>query len=336
MIARTALLVLALAASPAIAQWLPSYGGERAGQASYSFLKSDYHVGSSGMGSVGSVLGGDARSMGYNPAGLAQTKGLSMAFTSLGSGSGLEQGSAFVAGKVRQRSAAWGIGIQRLQTGAYQELTEFRPQGTGRLLYDAQTAFLLTYSQQLTEQFQMGLTLKALNETYSAGYTGWGAAADIGFQYHLREEGLRFAVVLRNFGAPVSLQGSNWAVGYNRDSLSSLESANLPTEFAIGIHLRAYQRGKHHLDLAAQLVHPSDNAENYRVGMEYRFADQLFVRSGIMLNQAGQPFPTMGLGFAQKLGSTLALLDFSVQPTAGMGSWTAIGLTLQPQTFKAP
>jgi hypothetical protein len=96
------------------------------------------------------------------------------------------------------------------------------------------------------------------------------------------------------------------------------------------------QRGKHHLDLAAQLVHPSDNAENYRVGMEYRFADQLFVRSGIMLNQAGQPFPTMGLGFAQKLGSTLALLDFSVQPTAGMGSWTAIGLTLQPKTFKAP
>jgi hypothetical protein len=55
-----------------------------------------------------------------------------------------------------------------------------------------------------------------------------------------------------------------------------------------------------------------------------------------MLNQAGQPFPTMGLGFAQKLGSTLALLDFSVQPTAGMGSWTAIGLTLQPKTFKAP
>jgi hypothetical protein len=30
------------------------------------------------------------------------------------------------------------------------------------------------------------------------------------------------------------------------------------------------------------------------------------------------------------------LLDFSVQPTAGMGSWTAIGLTLQPKTFKAP
>ena len=55
MIARTALLLLAMAASPAIAQWLPSYGGERAGQASYSFLKSDYHIGSSGMGSVGSV-----------------------------------------------------------------------------------------------------------------------------------------------------------------------------------------------------------------------------------------------------------------------------------------
>ncbi len=327
---RATFLILWSLSIAATAQWLPSYGGERAGQASYSFLKSDYHIASAAMGSVGSVLGGDARSMGYNPAGLARTKGFSAAFASLGNGSGLEQGSAFVARKLRNRSGAWGVGIQRLQTGAYEERTEFRPQGTGRLLYDAQTAVLVTYSQQLTEQFQMGVTLKALNESYSAGYSGWGAAADVGFQYHLREEGLRFAVVLRNFGAPVSLRGTSWAVAYNRDSLSSLESANLPTEFAIGIHYRAMERGKHHLDVAAQLVHPSDNAENYRAGLEYRYADQLFVRSGIMLNQAGQPFPTMGLGVAQQLSGTQALVDLSIQPTQGMGTWTSLGLTLIP------
>ncbi len=330
---KTTLTLLAVALGfPVLGQWLPSYGGERAGQASYSFLKSDYHIASAGMGSVGSILGGDARSLGYNPAGLARTPGLSAAFASVGNGSGLEQGSAFVASKIRGRSAAWGLGIQRLQTGAYEERTEFRPQGTGRLLYDAQTAVLLTYSQQLTEQFQMGVTLKALNETYSSGYAGWGAAADVGFQYHLREEGLRFAVVLRNFGAPVGLRGNAWAVPYNRDSLSSLESANLPTEFAIGIHYRALERGKHHLDVAAQLVHPSDNAENYRAGLEYRYADQLFVRSGIMLNQAGQPYPTLGLGVAQQLGATKALLDLAVQPTAGMGTWSSIGLTLIPHS----
>lgn len=328
---KTALTYLALALGlQAYSQWLPSYGGERAGQAAFSFLKSDYNVASAAMGSVGSVLGGDARSLGYNPAGLARTKASSVSFTSMGSGSGLEQGAVFAARKIQGRTAAWGFGIQRLQTGAYEERTEFRPQGTGRLLYDAQTAVTLTYAQQLTEQFQMGVTLKALNESYSAGYNGWGAAADVGFQYHLEEEGLRFAVVLRNFGAPVALKGSYWAVAYNRDSLSSLESANLPTEFAIGIHYRAWAAGKHHLDVAAQLVHPNDNAENYRAGLEYRFADQLFVRSGILLNQSGQPFPTLGLGVAQTVAGTRATVDLSVQPTSGMGTWTALSLTLQP------
>lgn len=328
---KTTLTLIALALGlQAHSQWLPSYGGERAGQAAFSFLKTDYNVASAAMGSVGSVLGGDARSLGYNPAGLARTKASSIAFTSMASGSGLEQGAVFAARKIQGRTAAWGFGIQRLQTGAYEERTEFRPQGTGRLLYDAQSALTLTYAQQLTEQFQMGVTLKALNESYSAGYTGWGAAADIGFQYHLEQEGLRFAVVLRNFGAPVALKGSYWAVAYNRDSLSALESANLPTEFAIGIHYRAWARGKHHLDVAAQLVHPNDNAENYRAGLEYRFADQLFVRSGILFNQSGQPFPTLGLGVAQTVTGTRATVDLSVQPTAGMGTWTALSLTLQP------
>lgn len=328
---KTHLTLLALALGlQAHSQWLPSYGGERAGQAALSFLKADYHIASAGMGSVGSVLGGDARSLGYNPAGLARTPGLSAAFSSMGSGSGLKQGAAFVGQKIRNRSAAWGLGLQRLQTAGYEERTEFRPQGTGRILYDAHTALLLTYAQQLTEQFQMGVTLKLLNESYSAGYQGFGAAADIGFQYHLKDEGLRFAVVLRNFGAPVSLTGSSLPVTYNRSGLSALESANLPTEFVLGIHYRAMTRGQHHIDVAGQLVHPSDNAENYRAGLEYRYADQLFVRGGILLNQSGQPFPTMGLGVAQNLGSTRAILDLSVQPTQGMGTWTALGLTLQP------
>jgi hypothetical protein len=39
----------------------------------------------------------------------------------------------------------------------------------------------------------------------------------------------------------------------------------------------------------------------------------------------------MGLGVAQQLGRTQALLDLSVQPTNGMGTWTSIGLTLIPQ-----
>jgi hypothetical protein len=332
---KTTLTLIALALGlQAHSQWLPSYGGERAGQAAFSFLKSDYNIASAGMGSVGSVLGGDARSLGYNPAGLARTASSSLTFASMGSGSGLEQGAVFAARKVKSRSAAWGFGLQRLQTGAYEERTEFRPQGTGRLLYDAQTAVTLTYAQQLTQQFQMGVTLKALNESYSAGYAGWGAAADIGFQYFLEDEGLRFAVVLRNFGAPVALKGDYWAVAYNRDSLSALESANLPTEFAIGLHYRVWAQGKHHLDVAAQLVHPNDNAENYRAGLEYRFADQLFVRSGILLNQAGQPFPTLGLGIAQNVGGTRALVDLSVQPTAGMGTWTALSLTLLPATAR--
>ena len=77
------LLFLVGAAWSGQAQLLPSYGGERAGQSAFPFLKNDLHVRSAGLAGASVALPGDAYALAQNPAGMASLKGTSVALSHL-------------------------------------------------------------------------------------------------------------------------------------------------------------------------------------------------------------------------------------------------------------
>ncbi len=325
-------LILCLFIGSMHAQLLPSYGGERAGQSAFPFLKNDLNVRSAGLGGASVALPGDAYALASNPAGMASLKHGSLALSQLGLSGGAQNMGLHLTLPRKGRDAAWGIAIHYLQSPGFSERTEFQPGGTGYQLYSSQSSIGLSYAQRLSEQFQLGVTLKGIGEVYTTGsqtgaYSAMTAAADVGFLYTTDVKDLRFAVVLRNFGGSSALQGSFLPVDFNRSPIQGLESNTLPTEFAMGLSAVPWRQGSRQLLIAAQLVHPNDNAENYRVGLEYQFNPRLSARLGSRLNQRGQTWPMGGLSYDGGIVGPFQIhVDVAAQRTDAQGWRNTLGL----------
>jgi hypothetical protein len=307
------------------AQILPSFGGERAGLSALSFLKNDISPRSAAMGGTTVSLAGDAYSIYHNVAGLADNEGNSFALTSAFLGAGINQ--SFVSGifPFKSGTSALGISINTLNSGAIEERTEFQPEGTGRMIYVNNTAFGLSFAQQLSANFSLGGTLRYIYENL-ADFTNHTINVDVGFLYKTDFKDLHFAVLVRNFGGNSSLTGTFLASNYNRTSGTTLESNTFPNVFSLGISMIPWKNERHSLVTAFQLNHPNDNAENYRLGVEYSYLELLFVRTGLKINVTGQSLPTLGLGVRMMLGQHPLYFDYSALPTDYVGVQHLVGL----------
>lgn len=103
----------------------------------------------------------------------------------------------------------------------------------------------------------------------------------------------------------------------------------MPTVFAMGVSAVPWKLDQHSLRTSIQLNHPNDNAENYRLGLEYDFRQILAVRTGIKLNVAGQPFPSFGFGLRSIAFGHPLFIDYAANPTDVMGFQHLFGLRLE-------
>jgi hypothetical protein len=132
--------------------------------------------------------------------------------------------------------------------------------------------------------------------------------------------------MIQNFGGNSSLTGDNIAVAFNRSSTSTFEDNTVPTRFQMGVSAVPWESGHHSLRTSLQLNHPNDNAENYRIGVEYDWHKILALRTGLRLNVAGQPFPTFGFSVRSLVGMHPFHIDYAVNPTDLLGFQHHIGL----------
>ena len=323
---RIIIVILIFLSVAAKAQLIPNFGGERAGLSALSFLKYDVSPRSLGMAGTSTALAGDGYSIYHNPAGMFELPAMNISATNAFLGSGINQ--SFLSGifPMKNKTSAIGVSLNALTTGAIEERTEFQPEGTGRIVYGTNLATGLSYSQQLSEQFSLGLTLKYIYENL-ADFYNHTITTDIGFLYKTDVRNLQFAVLLRNFGGSSSLSGSHLSSTFNRTATTNLEKNTLPNVFSIGVSITAWENEEHHLLGAIQLNHPNDNSENYGLGLEYNYLKLLFVRSGIRLNVKGQAYPSFGAGLRSRLGGHTLLIDYSANPTQYLGWQHLIGLS---------
>jgi len=325
---RVKLIVISLFFSWAVqAQLIPNFGGERAGLSALSFLKNDISPRSLGMAGASSALSGDGYSVYQKPAAMFQLKGRAITLTNSFLGAGINQSFLSIIFPLKNKTTALAGSLNTLTTGAIEERTEFQPFGTGRIVYGTNLAAGLSYSQQLSDQFSLGFTLKYVYENL-ADFTNHTLTTDIGFLYRLDVRDLQFSVLLRNFGGSSSLSGSYLASSFNRTTVANLEKNTLPNVFSIGISITAFEKDDHHLLAAFQLNHPNDNAENYRLGVEYNFHELVFVRTGLRLNVTGQAYPSMGMGIRATIGAHSLFIDYATNPTQYLGWQHLIGLSL--------
>ena len=88
--------------------------------------------------------------------------------------------------------------------------------------------------------------------------------------------------------------GSDLETTFNRTEVV-LNKYTTPSIFKMGFSIVPYESKTKKLMASVELNHPSDNAENIRLGGEMSFRNILFTRIGYKINVLGQNYPTAGL-----------------------------------------
>ena len=304
---------------------LPNFGGQRAGLSALSFLKNDLSPVSFAMASASVANKGNLYSSENNPAALVQIKSSGIAISNLSVGAGIHQ-SFLASGFTLDDGSVIGFNVNSLNAGAMEIRTEFEPNGTGQLFYANNTALGMNYARKLSQNFSIGIGLKYIYEGI-ASYTNHTITADIGFLYTTDYKDLTFAVVVKNFGGNSQMIGSDLEITFNRTDVV-LNKYTTPSIFKMGFSFIPYESKSKKVVASAELNHPSDNAENIRLGGELSFRDLLFTRLGYKLSVQGQNYPTAGIGVKTRLGVHPLYIDYAVNPTNRMGVQHLIGLSI--------
>jgi hypothetical protein len=322
----TTIVCLVLVASSATAQLIPNFGAQRAGLSTLAFLKNDLNARSSGMSGASVALDADAFSSMTNPAATADLKTFHAGLSNLTVGAGIQHSYLTVSIPRKNNYATFGFSLNMLNSGAMEKRTEFQPEGTGEKFYVTNMALGGTYAQQLSDMFSAGITMKFIYEQIDT-YTNATVAADVSFLYKTDYKDLNFAVMIQNFGGSSSIDGDDLPVDFNRNLSPTANEYSVPTVFSLGASIVPWKSKKQSLLLALQLNHPSDNAENYRVGLEYEYMKLFYVRAGYMLNVASQSLPTFGFGLRHRVGAHPLHFNYAANPTDFLGMQHTVGVS---------
>ncbi|MBM3329950.1 MAG: PorV/PorQ family protein, partial [Calditrichaeota bacterium] len=124
------------------------------------------------------------------------------------------------------------------------------------------------WCQQLTDKFSVGATFKYLHERL-ADETASGWSSDVGTFYATGWRRINIGMIIQNFGP---------------DMKFVREPFPLPITFKFGASMLAYEEGPHSLLAAGEFLHPNDNLELYRLGLEYTYTRLVSFRFGKQIN----------------------------------------------------
>lgn len=328
----SACLVLALLlASPALAQIVPSFGGDRAGTSGFQFLKIPVDARSAALGQTVAANAFDASSLYWNPALAAQTSGLQVGFNHTAYFVDVTVQYAALLYNLRQAGITVGASLHTLNSGDMDVTTEFQPFGTGETFSFTGVAAGLTVAQSLTDLFSYGLTAKYVRES-AAGLETNTLVFDLGVFYRVGTTGAQMAVAIRNFGLDGTPEGEiqRTVIGDVTSVLEDdFESMTPPTTFLMGFTYNVFQANdQHQLLLSGQLNNPNDNAENWNTGVEYTWNETLVLRTGYRFGVEEYTTPSFGVGLIiPYLGPDLRF-DYGFSRLERLGTINRIGINL--------
>lgn len=307
-------------------QLVPNLGGQRAGISALTFLKNEVSPRVEGMGGAQIASEGDAYAANWNPAAMSDVKSLS--FASSNKLLPADINSSYISSIIptKKKLSTFGISSTLLNAGKMEKRTEFQPNGTGEYFYAYNLALGLSYAKILSTRFAFGASLKYVREQLAEFRTNT-AVVDLGFTYKTNYKGLRFAVLVQNFGPNSSLKGTFPTFGFNKGN-PNIDPYPTPATFKMGISFVPYSTVNYKLKADIQLNHPNDNAENIALGAELSIYNLLFLRGGYKINVVNQPYPTFGFGFNTKSSRVPLKIEYGANPTSYLGIFHTIGLAL--------
>jgi long-subunit fatty acid transport protein len=304
-------------------------GFSKVGTAAAQFLKIGVGARANALGGSFTAVANDVSTIYWNPAGITNLSGFSLAVTH---NEWFADISHDFAGLVYSLSSSDVIALHvvALNTGEQEVTTVTQPEGTG-IYYDvSDLAIGLSYARALTDRFSVGLTVKYIQQNlYNESANTF--AIDLGTYLRTGFHGLVIAMNMSNFGGNMQLEGrdlititdiNNQVSGnYNPDARLKTESWPLPLTFRVGVAMNIVGGAdpivgseSNRFTLAVDGVHPNDNTEKVNIGGEYAWDEMVFARIGYKVNYYLEKW-TFGIGLKmniinQQIGFDYALVDF--------------------------
>lgn len=287
------------------------------GAAGAQFLKIPVSARAVSMGGAVIGLPGDAASIFWNPAGIVNVANTGVHFSHM---EWFQYFDFTTASMVlnRGRWGSFGVGVIVFRMEEMEITTEYEPNGTGRF-FDAQDLALnVTYARSLTDRFQVGLTGKYIHQRIW-NETAKGVAIDVGTRYRVDFRNLALAMSMNNFGPNLRMTGPELSVTYDADpnfpnrivpATKQTEDYPLPLNFKFGIAIDLLNTPLLKIRNGLDVIHPNDNDERIRTGIEISFADRFYLRSGYQFGHDSER-GNAGFGIHTVLSSYILSLDYS-------------------------
>jgi len=304
---------------------LPLDGKEFApvGTAVAQFLEIGVGARAVGMGEAYTVVASDASAAFWNPAGLTDA-GARNLFSSYSSWpAGISFAGLAYSMKLGQMGTFAVSGIY-LMTDDMEVTTIAQPEGTGEMFNLTNYAVGLSFARFLTDRVSVGVTTKLVHEDYFGyGYSTW--ALDLGTVYRTNFHGLRLGMSIQHFAPEVKFDGDfidySDPLSVDANKPKEFETYSLPMNFRFGVSFNALNSARQQLLVAADMIHPNNNLEQYNIGVEYSFNQMFHLRGGYKLNadEGGLTFgggAQVGLGAGLKLACDYAYADLGLLQSA--------------------
>ena len=331
--------VLALAAPALGALTDGAVAQSRVGTTAGAFLQVPTGARYIATGETAVATANDAGALFWNPAGIVNVPGGEVAFehTEWVAGTQLEY-----AGGVLQLPGPGTVGAHfyLFNSGEMDVTTLDFEDGTGESFRVQDLSVGLSYARRLTDDFDIGGTLKYVS-TQVFRSTASAVAADVGVQYRTPLNNMTLGFGIFNFGSEMRLSGDNTSIrtdldpntaGDNDGILANLttQSWDLPLLFRIGVAYDALQAGNVRVRVASDAYFPNDNNQYVNLGAEVTLLDTVVLRGGLSNLFLDDTFGqgSLRLGGGIKIGGAVRA-DYAFADRGDLGMINSIGASVR-------
>jgi hypothetical protein len=284
-----------------------------------AFMKVWAGARSAGMAGAYSALSNDIYSIYWNPAGIANVKGISA-------------GAAYTSwyGDIRYNFIATVLPLsEKFRAGLSLTLMDYGNLRATTLEFDANRgnfnandlAFGATIAAALTDRFSFGATVKYLRNAI-LDMSADGIGFDAGSHYQTDFYKLKISLALTNLGPDRSFSGNSLSILASQDRLNTTNekldatlattSFPLPLNFKIGLATDVFQgeMQDQQLNLAFDFTETTDGPQRYNLGAEYVYNSLVSLRAGYAFNH-DQLGLGLGAGYKFKSDDFIGNIDYA-------------------------
>jgi len=301
------------------------YGQSKVGTSAAQFLGISVGARATALGGAFGAVAEDATALYWNPAGIARN-GVSEAYIS--HTEWLVETDFNWAGLVLSlgRNNAIGIHLTQLNYGEDMVTTIDQPMGTGDRWSAMDLAAGISYSQNLTDFFSIGGSLKYINQRIW-DESASAIAMDVGLLFITGFNDMKLGVSISNFGTEMKMDGKNLSIVHDPDPDSfgsndkipgrlETDSFVLPLQFRVGLSMDLIRTAQNRLLISTEAYYPNDQDPFMSTGLEYTWNNFLSIRGGYRSIFMEDPVETWALGAGLQInlgGDIVSKFDYVYQ-----------------------